>query len=177
MYTRHPFDDLFDVFRDFDSLFRRTYGDAATVAPGRTRLLAPSTKPGSTLEPYTQGRWSELTYLPAVESFSKDGKLVIRAELPGVDPADVNVSITGNRLQISGEKKFSREVSESEVYFREIAEGRFDRAFTLPEGVKADQLKARFENGVLELTVPAPEETKSRKIQIEVAGAKQVKAA
>jgi HSP20 family protein len=180
MWTRSPFDDLFNVFRDFDNLFRRTFADMApALSEGRRaltsggageRAMAPAT--GGMIAPF---RWGSF---PAVESYSKDGKLYLRAELPGVDPNDVQVSVTGETLTISGEKKASREVEESDVSFRETTHGRFERSFALPEGVKGEQVKARYENGVLELTMPFPEETRPRKIDIEVAhGGRAAKAA
>jgi HSP20 family protein len=165
MRTRSPFDDLFYVFRDLDSLFSRDLPVLGPMLVESSKLLPAGATGGSALA-------------PAVESFTKDGKLFIRAELPGVDPTDLHVSVTGNRLQISGEKKSGREVNEADVYFREISQGRFERNFTLPQGVKTDQLTARFENGVLELSMPVPEENQVKKIPIDVVAAgKQVKAA
>jgi HSP20 family protein len=179
MYMRSPFDELYIVFRDFDDLFRRTLSSGAPVVSERANLASSGGVPGSSLVTQKSARWPSAgsSYLPAVESFSKDAKLFIRAELPGVEPADLNVSVTGNTLQISGEKRVAREMNEADVYFREIEEGRFERSFTLPDGVKSDQLKARFENGVLELSMPVPEEKKTRKIEIEAPAGKQIKAA
>jgi HSP20 family protein len=177
MFRPSPFDELFNVFRDFDTIFRRTFSDVAPGVPEMSRLLPSATGPGSSLAPMASARWAGWNYLPAVESYTKDGKLFVRAELPGVDPADLQVTLTGNKLQIMGEKKATREVNETDVHFREIAQGRFERNFTLPEGIRSEQLKARFDNGVLELSIPVPEESQPRKIQIDIAGAKQIKAA
>lgn len=180
MFARSPFDELFYVFRDLDSLFRRTFPDI-TPALSETGSLRPSiAAPSTALTPAAGSRWPSMawSYQPAVESFTKEGKLFIRAELPGVDPADLHVSVIGNHLQISGEKKVARELDEADVYFREIAQGRFERNFKLPEGVKSDQLKAKFENGVLELTMPVPEAAQTKQIPVEVvSGGKQIKAA
>jgi len=179
MYMRSPFDELFIVFRDFDNPFRRTFSGVAPVQSERERLLPSGAVTGSSLaaKKGSLSSWAGCSYTPAVESFTKDSKLFIRAEMPGVDPADLHVTVTGNRLQISGEKKAAREVNEADVYFREIEEGRFERSFTLPDGVKSEQLKAKFENGVLELSMPIPEETQTKKIEIEGPAGKQMKAA
>src|SRR5262249_10352927 len=112
MYRRSIF-DLDSIFRDLDTLFT-------------PRLLT------------FQGSSEPTRLMPAVESFAKDGRLYVRAELPGVDPANLHVEVTGSKLRITGEKKVSREVKESDVYFREISEGRFERNFTLPQGVKTE---------------------------------------
>ena len=94
--------------------------------------------------------------------------MFLRAELPGVDPSDLNVSVVGNTLTISGEKKDERETDDASVYFREASYGKFERSFRFPESVKSDQLKACFENGVLELSMPSPAHAEPRKVQIEV---------
>ncbi len=171
MLRRSPFDDLFYVFRDFDSFFRPSFSDLAPALGESGRLLPSGESCEITHAPASGSVWptfSRLRDFPMVESFARDGRLHIRAELPGVDPSELQVSITGDTLQISGEKKTAREVNEADVFLREISHGRFERAFTLPEGVKSDQVKARYENGVLELTMPAPEGEQPRKVQIEV---------
>jgi len=174
MWSRSLHDDLFDVFRDFDSLFRRTFADFAL--PSDTgRLLISGSSGGSGLSPAAFAAWPSFArgrYVPAAESYVKDGRIFIRAELPGVDPHDVQVSLTGDRVQISGEKKASHEVRENDVWIREVSRGRFERSFTLPQGAKSDQIKARFENGVLELSMPVPSEAEPKKVQIQIGDGK-----
>lgn len=106
-------------------------------------------------------------WMPSVESFTKEGKLVFKAELPGIDPKDLDVSIIDRELVIKGERKSEKGAKEESYMYREIAYGSFERRFVLPEGVKTDELKAKFSNGILEITVPAPTITKARKIEIE----------
>ncbi len=175
MRYRSVFDDLFDVFRDFDTLFRRTFPEVA--GEGAATLSLPSGRAaGSALAP--AGSFTGRTWFPAVDSFEREGNYVVRMELPGVAPGDVNVSVTGDHLQISGEKKSSREVDERNVHFSESRYGRFERSFRLPEGVKGDDIRARYENGVLELTIPVPEDVKPKTVKIEVAAdQKKIKAA
>jgi HSP20 family protein len=105
---------------------------------------------------------------PAVESFSKDGKVVLRMELPGVEPDKVDVTLDDGRLTIRGEKQREGKQDKADFYLREIAHGKFERSFTLPEGVNADGIEARHVNGVLQVTIPVEEETsKTRKIPVE----------
>lgn len=173
MWHRSSFDDLFSVFRDFDNLFRRTFSDVAPEFQ-EGRLLTSGT-PRERALAQASSRWD---YVPAIESYVKDGKIVLRAELPGVEPSDIQVSLTGNTLTFSGEKKVSREVDEKNLFYREGSYGKFERSFTLPEGVKSDQVKARFDNGVLELSMPSPAHEEPKKLQIEVVpAAKPSKAA
>lgn len=106
-------------------------------------------------------------WMPSVESYKKEGKLVFRAELPGVDPKDLDVSITDRELVIKGERKQEKEAKEENYEYREIAYGSFERHFILPEGVKVEELKAKFSNGILEVMVPAPVTSTARKIEIE----------
>ena len=117
--------------------------------------------------------------MPAVECFTKDKQLIMKVELPGVDPKQVEVMVTGNRLAIKGEKREERKIEEGEYFFREIARGRFERTFELPEGVKKEQVNATYQNGVLEVTVPAPALETARKVPVEIqeAGKKTIKAA
>jgi HSP20 family protein len=106
-------------------------------------------------------------WMPSAESYIKDGQLVFRAELPGVDAKDLDVSITDRELVIKGERKAEKDAKEENYVYREISYGAFERHFVLPEGVKTEELKAKFTNGILEITVPAPAIAKAKKIDIE----------
>lgn len=136
-----PFADLRSMQHDMDRLFDRFVGEV----PGERSTL----------------------WMPSVESYTKEGQLVFKAELPGVDPKDLDVSITERELVIKGERKSEKGAKEEHYVYREIAYGSFERRFVLPEGVKTDDLKAKFTNGILEITMPAPAATKARKIEIE----------
>ena len=161
------YDELYDLFRDFDHLFRRTMWQAREL-PGETSRMPralPSAPTGN-------------AFCPAVECFTQDRQLVLRVELPGVDPKDVDVSIAGRQVFLSGVKKEERRTDESDFLFQEVCRGRFERSFTLPETVKADQVKASFHNGVLELTMPWVPLDQARKVPIEIGeGGRKVKAA
>ncbi len=164
---REPFAEMFESWRDFDSLLRRVMGGFGEfpLAVSARRLLpaVPET----------------VDFVPAVECFTKDKQLILRAELPGIDPKQVEVSVVGNRVIIKGEKKEERQIKEEEYFFREFAQGRFERSFELPEGVKADQVKSTLQSGVLEVILPAAGIEAARKIPVELLepGKKTVKAA
>lgn len=106
-------------------------------------------------------------WMPAIESYEKDGQLFFRAELPGVDPKEIDISIADRELVIKGERKQEKDTKEENYQFREISYGSFERHFELPEGTKTEELKAKFNNGILEITVPLAAATKPRKIEIE----------
>lgn len=109
-----------------------------------------------------------LETVPAVDIYEKDGKITVRAEIPGAKSEELNVSVDDNLLTISGEKKQENEVKEKDYYRLEAAYGRFERTVRLPEAVKAEGAKASYKNGVLKIELPKAEEAKSKKIKIDV---------
>jgi HSP20 family protein len=110
-------------------------------------------------------------WAPAVEVSQTDSQYVVRAELPGLKPDDVQIEVTEDGLTLSGERTFERDLDKGGIHRTEIRYGRFYRVIPLPDGASVDQAKAKFENGVLEVTVPLAEETnKRRRIQVESSG-------
>jgi HSP20 family protein len=87
----------------------------------------------------------------------------VHAELPGLKPEDVKVELTDNALVIQGERKYEHEENKSGVYRSERRYGQFYREIPLPQGANAEQVKAQFNNGVLEVTLPVPEPTSNRR--------------
>jgi len=142
-----------DLFRANPfSLFRRMTAELDRLASGDV-----------------SGRGNEpRTWMPAIEVEQREGNYMIRAELPGLKPDDVNVEITDDAIVISGERKEERDVKRGGVHVTERHYGQFYRSIPMPEGAKPDQVKARFENGVLEITVPAQQEAPSGRRQIKV---------
>jgi HSP20 family protein len=111
-------------------------------------------------------------WAPAVEVSQTDSQYVVRAELPGLKPDDVQLEVTEDGLVLSGERTFERELDKGGIHRTEIRYGRFYRVIPLPDGASVDQAKAKFENGVLEVTFPLVEETRERRrIQVEGSGA------
>ena len=108
--------------------------------------------------------------VPAMETYRKDGNYVMRFDLPGVDPKDLDVHVEGDVLTIKAERKAEEKGSE----YRENFYGKFERAVTLPHGVKAEKISARYEHGVLELVMPLPVELAGKKIPIQIAAGKRI---
>jgi HSP20 family protein len=109
------------------------------------------------------------TWVPAVDIFETDGHdLVVRAELPGIDREDIDVTVENSTLLLKGEKKFNAEVKEDQYRRIERTYGTFHRSFTLPNTVDTSKVSADFRNGVLTVKLPFREEAKPRTINVEV---------
>lgn len=142
--TWTPFHELDRFRRDFDDLFDRFLGCR-----------------GSHHE-------TEANVMPALESYVEKGKLVIRIDLPGVDPKDVEIIAGGDHLTIRGRRERAQEEQGKDFFHREVCYGSFERTVRLPARVNSEDVKASYRNGVLELTVQVPEQAASRKVPIEV---------
>jgi HSP20 family protein len=148
----------FSLMRRFSEEMDRVFGDfgfTGGFAPGREL---------SRLADLQTSAW-----LPEVEVFERNGKLTIRADLPGLSKDDINVQITGEAVEIRGERTQQKEENEEGYYRSERSYGSFYRRIPLPSGVSANEANATFRNGVLEITMPAPErqrEPQSRRIEI-----------
>ncbi len=105
---------------------------------------------------------------PAVDVYEDKDDVVIKAELPGLTKEDITVQVTDSTLTIKGEKKREEEIKESDYYSCERSFGAFTRAVDLPSDVKADQVKASFKSGVLEVRMPKTEEAKKKATIIKI---------
>ncbi len=112
--------------------------------------------------------WQSRTLRPAIESYVDGDKFTVRVELPGVDPKDVDVKVTGGVLAVKGSREEKHETTKRDFYRREFRYGSFERSITLPEGMKADDLKASFHDGVLELTAPMPKEALPKEVKVQI---------
>lgn len=113
-------------------------------------------------------------FAPAVESYVKDGNLVVRADVPGLELKDIEVTVLNNILSLKGERKNEKEVKKDDYLHREISYGAFERRMSLPEGTPVDKVKASFKNGVIEITVPLAKEAVAQKVPIEAEVEKKV---
>ena len=104
--------------------------------------------------------------VPPVESFVKEGNLVVRADVPGLDPKDIEISVLHDVLTIKGERKAEKEVKEKDYLRRELSYGSFERRMSLPEGAAADKITAIFKNGVVEVSIPLPKGIEGKKIPL-----------
>ncbi len=105
---------------------------------------------------------------PSVDMFETDTDLVVRADLPGVDQKDVEVTVTDNALTIKGESRYEKEIEDRNVYRRERAFGTFARTLPITIKVKPEQARASFRNGVLEVTIPKSEEAKGKTYRLDI---------
>lgn len=112
-----------------------------------------------------RGAWS-----PQVDIFENKNEIVLEAELPGMKPEDVDISIENNVLTLRGERKFEKKEEGDNFHRVERSYGSFTRSFTLPPTVSSETADAAFENGVLRLTLGKREEAKPRRIEIKSNG-------
>jgi HSP20 family protein len=145
-----PFRDLVSLQGRMNRLFDESFRGASR---------------GGAEEDWAQGAWS-----PAVDIYEKDGTIVLKAELPGIDPKDVDVRVENNILTLKGERRFEAEVKQESYQRVERAYGAFSRSFTLPTVVDTDNIKAEFKDGVLRMSLPKKEEAKPKQISINVTG-------
>lgn len=129
---------------------------------------------GGWLFPHWWPRWldeeisAEADWIPAIDLVEKEGSLIAKVELPGMDPKQIDVTVENGVLTIRGSKEEEEKAEErGEVVRRERRWGRFVRSMTLPAGADADKLEAEFENGVLTITVPyAAAKKQGKKIEV-----------
>jgi HSP20 family protein len=142
--------------------------ELATIQSEVNRLFNTVFEPanGTSGSPTAYRRW-----IPPMDLVEGDEEFVLRADLPGVNEEDVNIELDDNVLTISGQRKAEHEERKQGYYRLERSSGSFSRSLTLPDGVDADSVKASFDNGVLEVRVPKPEQRKPRKVTISAGGA------
>ena len=108
----------------------------------------------------------EAEFAPAVDVKETAAQIVVKAEVPGIDAKDINISVTGDVLTIKGEKKSEREEKEENYHLVERSYGSFSRSLVLPAAVDLDKIEAKYDKGVLTVTCPKKEEVKPKAIQI-----------
>lgn len=106
-------------------------------------------------------------WAPSVDMFEKDNELVIRADLPGLDPKDIKVTMENDVLTIEGERKYEKEIKEENFYRREAFFGKFLRRMGLQPGLKPEDMKATYKQGVLEVRLPRIKPPAAKQIPIE----------
>ena len=112
------------------------------------------------------GNGQTSTWLPAVDVWETEKELVLSFDLPGIPEDKVAVELDDNVLTVTGERERTQEHTNERFYRYERRFGQFSRSVTLPAGVKEDDIKADYKDGVLEIRVPKPEEQKPKRIQI-----------
>jgi HSP20 family protein len=144
------FRDLSTLRNEIDSLFRRSFGALE--------------------EPEAQG---SVLLSPRINTFVKDNRYQLEAELPGITREDIDISVDGNILTLSAERQMSKEVKEQDFLVKESSYGSFMRRLALPEGVDTDKIHAKYDNGILTVTMPIEKKLLGgRKVLIEGAEGK-----
>jgi len=144
----NPARDLVNLTEEFDR-FNRMIRNAFGEEPFETSLL--------------QSSWS-----PAVDISEDKDNFYVNVEVPGLKKDDVKISFQDGTLSIQGEKKVEREEKDKNYHRVERGFGKFERFFRIPTNVKVDQIEAKFENGLLNITVPKAEEAKPKEIEVKI---------
>ncbi len=142
------------------------WGELAALQRDVNELFGRSLTSGT---PRTRGQG----LVPLIDAFQTQDGLVVRVELPGMAPEDVDVSVQDGVLTISGERAPDQNIADEAWIRRERPVGQFQRSFSLPEGVDAEQIQASFEHGLLELRVPHPPERKPHRVQVTTSGGRE----
>jgi HSP20 family protein len=142
-----PYRELISLREAMDRLFEESFV--------RPRTGMPATVEGGTL---------------AVDMYETEDAVVVKSAIPGIEPDNLDISITGDTLTIKGEAKTEEEVKEENYIRRERRYGSFYRSLAIPVSIVAEKAEAEFENGVLKLTLPKAEEVKPKAIKVKAKG-------
>jgi len=107
-------------------------------------------------------------WLPSLDVSETKNEIVVKAEIPGIDPKDIDISLADGVLTIKGEKKQEKEEKDENYHLIERSYGSFTRSVQLPKEVKSDKISASYKNGLLRVTLPKSEETKKKEIKIKI---------
>ena len=124
-----------------------------------------------TLRHFGQGdrRNAVADWVPAIDIIEQKDRFVVRADVPGVEPADIHISMDGRVLSVAGERKAEDRSDIEGVQRVERVSGRFERRFTLPESADSDGITAKSAHGILEISIPKQPELQARRITVEAA--------
>jgi HSP20 family protein len=150
-----PFAVMQRLMSDMDRFFE-DFGFGGALLP--QHMAMPDVRRGSAFD---------FTWWPQVDVVESGGKLLVRADLPGLRKEDLRISVEDNALILEGERKIEKEDNQSGIYRSERSYGKFRRVILLPDGVDPDSAKAQFNDGVLEVSIEVPaRESRSRRIEI-----------
>jgi len=117
---------------------------------------------------FLRGSRQDADFFPAVDVYETSDSVVVEVEVPGMKKDDIKITVEDNILRIRGEKKLERENKDKNYHVVERSYGTFERAFRLPDYVDMEKIKAKFENGILTITLPKKEEEKKRVIDVKI---------
>lgn len=147
------------------------FGELRSLQNEMNRLFSSSFSRGGEGDQIMRGAWN-----PSVDIFENQNQIVLEAELPGMNPEDVEISIENNVLTLRGEHKFEKKDESDNFHRVERSYGSFTRSFTLPPTVTSENATAEFQNGILRLTLAKREEAKARRIEIKSTGNSETQA-
>jgi HSP20 family protein len=110
--------------------------------------------------------WKSFNWSVALDVAESDDDYIVKASLPGINPDDLEITFSDNRLTIKGELEEDKEFDEAHYHMRERRYGTFTRSIKLPSGIESDKIEAKYESGVLKLHLPKVEEVKPKKITV-----------
>ncbi len=139
----NPWNDVWNMTNRFNRIF------GSTFAPARTA-----------------DEDCDCVWRPAVDIYEEENGVALKAELPGIDKNDISIDVKDRVLTLSGERSAENETEEKNYYRRERTYGKFQRVFTLPEGISADDITADFKDGVLKVHIPKVAVEEPKKITI-----------
>jgi HSP20 family protein len=139
-----PFGELSSLRREMDRLWENFFGE---------RPLA---------------RMWEREWAPSLDMSESKDNFVVKAEVPGIDAKDIDISLTGDVLTIRGEKKQEKEEREEDYHLIERSHGSFSRSVRLPAEVESNKIRASYKNGILNITLPKSEKVKAKEVKIKV---------
>ncbi|MFQ6077797.1 MAG: Hsp20/alpha crystallin family protein [Thermodesulfobacteriota bacterium] len=143
--TRYrPFRELTTLRDEMDKLWEGFFGEWPSVEPFRRE-------------------WA-----PSLDVSETKNNIVVKAEVPGMDAKDIDISLANDVLTIRGEKKQEKEEKDENYHRVERSYGAFARSVRLPQEVQSDKIKANYKNGVLKITLPKSEEAKKKEVKIKV---------
>jgi len=145
-----PFREFSDLKREMDSLFNEFFGKRTVPS----RIARPSPAPDM--------------YFPPVDIYERTDEIVIKAGIPGVKKEDVEVTFLENTLTIKGQRSRDSEVREEDYHYSEQQYGSFSRSITFSIELNPEGMRARYEDGVLEIVIPKSKKEEPRRIEIEV---------
>lgn len=148
------------------------------IRPSEARALSPFEEMDRWMDSMTRGFFSPMRWewpkmpearlqSPKVDIVDRDNEILVRAEVPGVDKKDLDVSMTDNTVTIKGSTSHEEKEEKGDYYRHEISKGSFSRTIALPGDVDSDKAKTKFKDGVLEITAPKVEKAKRRTIKVE----------
>ena len=138
--------------------------DLATLQDRMNRLFAeafPTRQRREDEGEFFTGEWT-----PAVDIYEDENAITLKADIPGIDPNNLDIRVEGNTLQIKGERKFEQETKRENFYRVERTYGTFARSFTLPQNVQSDRIEASYKNGELKIMLPKSEDAKPKSIKV-----------